>query len=101
MLGVDTGSGKYVQSYDLARRAARDLPAGSVGGNDKDSNMTSFIIPSAAKSGTNPIPAHMLTGNKLKVDVKAGSVITYDMVQEPEHSVLWELRKRQEEILHK
>ena len=101
MLGVDTGAREYVHSFDLARRAARDLPAGTLCGNDKDQNMASFIVPAAGKAGATPIPAHMLNGNKLKVDVKAGQVITYDMVLEPKHSVLWELREKQEELFLK
>lgn len=101
MLGVDTGAKEYIHSFDLARRAVRDLPAGTLCGNDKDQNMSSFIAPAARKSGTNPIPAHLLNGNKLKVDVKAGSVITYDMVQEPENSVLWGFREKQEEFFLK
>jgi len=101
MLGVDTGSKEYIHRFDLARRTVRDLPAGTTCGNDRDPNMTSFITPAVGRGRNNPIPAHMLTGNKLKVDVKAGSIITYDMVQEPAHSVLWEIRKKQEEFFLK
>lgn len=101
MLGVDTGAREYVHSFDLARRAVSDLPAGTLCGNDKDQKMSSFIAPAARRSGTNPIPAHLLNGNKLKVDVKAGSIITYDMVQEPENSILWGFREKQEEFFLK
>ncbi len=101
MLGVDTGSKEYVHRFDLARRAVRDLSAGTLCGNDRDPNMASFITPAATKSGINPIPAHMLNGNKLKVNVKAGEVITYDMVAEPEQSVLWEIRSQQEDYFLK
>jgi predicted homoserine dehydrogenase-like protein len=99
MLGVDTGSKEYIQRFDLVRRAAKDLPAGTVCKNDKDPNMDSFIVSTIRKSPTNPIPAHLLNGNKLKVDVKAGSIITYDMVEEPENSLLWNLRTKQENLI--
>jgi predicted homoserine dehydrogenase-like protein len=59
--------------------------------------MVSFIAPATRKSGSQPIPAHLLNGNKLKADVKAGTVITYDMVEKPENSVLWDLRQKLEE----
>ncbi|MGE4282998.1 MAG: flagellar biosynthesis protein FlgA [Clostridia bacterium] len=101
MLGIDTGAKEYIHRFDLARRAARDLSAGTVCGTDRDTNLQSFIAPAARKSGSSPIPAHMLNGNKLKVDVKAGSVITYDMVEEPANSVLWDFRRRQEEFFLK
>lgn len=101
MLGVDTGSKEYVHRFDLARRTVKDLPAGTSCGNDRDPNMKSFISRAAGRCGTSPIPAHMLNGNKLKVDVKAGNIITYDMVEEPEDSILWEIRKKQEEFFLK
>jgi len=97
MLGVDTGSREYVQRFDLVRRAARDLPAGTVCGNDKDPQMTSLIVPAVRRSGSNPIPAHLLNGNRLKANVRAGTVITYDMVEEPRNSLLWSMRAKLEE----
>ena len=50
----------------------------------------------AALSGTKgPLPYYM-AGNRLAVDVKAGSVITTDMVIPPQGSTLWQLRHRME-----
>jgi predicted homoserine dehydrogenase-like protein len=97
MLGVDTGAKAYAQKFDLLRTAARDLPAGTRCGNDKDPCMTSFIAPATKKSPSAPIPAHLLNGNTLKVDVKAGTVITYDMIEEPKESILWAMRAKMEE----
>lgn len=96
MLGVDTGAKEYVQRYDLVRRAAKDLPAGTVLRNDKDPNMKSFIVPAVKKAPGNPIPAHLLNGHSLKVDVKAGEIITYAMIEEPRDSLLWQLRAQQD-----
>lgn len=97
MLGVDTGAKEYAQSFDIVRRAAKDLPAGTLCRNDKDPNMTSFIIPATKKGASNPIPAHLLNGHPLKIDVKAGEVITYDMIEEPADSLLWRLRAKLEQ----
>lgn len=99
MLGVDTGSKEYLQKFDLVRRAAKDLPAGTLCEGDKDPNMDSLIVPVTRKSSSGPIPAHLLNGNRLKVDVKAGSVFTYDMIEEPKNSLLWELREQQEKLI--
>lgn len=96
MLGLDTGSGRYRQRYDLVRRAAQDLPAGTVCGNDKDPRFDSFIIAATKNIPSDPAPAHLLNGNKLKVDVAAGEIITYDMVEKPGQSVLWDLRAQLE-----
>lgn len=96
-LGVDTGSKEYLPSYDLVKYANCDIKAGEVLGNDHDLRMTANIIPATKRGAGVPVPAHMITGNVAKVDIKAGQMITYDMIQEPENSTLWELRKLQEE----
>ncbi|ETA81271.1 SAF domain-containing protein [Youngiibacter fragilis] len=96
LLGLDTGSKDYRQDYDLVRIAARDIEAGEVFGNDHDVKLTSNIVPSTVYGKDNAVPAHMLNGHTARMSIKKGSTITYDMVNEPSHSLLWELRKAQE-----
>ncbi|TDF98742.1 NAD(P)H-dependent oxidoreductase [Paenibacillus piri] len=98
LLGLDTGSLEYKPRFDLVKKAARDIRAGEVFGNDHDYKMTAIILPASKRDDNNPIPAHMLDGNKAKVDIAKGSVITYAMVEAPEHSTLWELRQLQDEL---
>jgi predicted homoserine dehydrogenase-like protein len=40
--------------------------------------------------------AHLLTGNRAKVNIPRGTMITYDMVTEPQGSTLWRLRRLQD-----
>jgi CitMHS family citrate-Mg2+:H+ or citrate-Ca2+:H+ symporter len=43
--------------------------------------------------------AHLLTGNRASVAIPAGTLVTYDMVEEPADSMLWELRRLQDRDL--
>ncbi|MGE4282674.1 MAG: flagellar biosynthesis protein FlgA, partial [Clostridia bacterium] len=96
LLGVNTGSYERTMRYDLVRIAKKDLPAGTLCTHDRDVNLITKIVPASCKAPDAPIPAHMLNRNKLKVDVKAGQTITYEMVEVPEDSLLWQLREKAE-----
>jgi len=98
LLGLDTGALSYEHSFDLARCAARDIKMGEVFGNDHDEKLKAIIVPALKRDEISVIPAHMSTGNRARVDIKAGEMITYDMVEEPKGSVLWELRAIQEAL---
>ena len=43
----------------------------------------------------------MLSGNRLVRDVPADTVITLDMIEEPKDSVLWALRREQDQVFLK
>jgi predicted homoserine dehydrogenase-like protein len=98
ILNVSTGSETYLPKYDLVQTAVRDLKAGEIIGNDHDPALQASIIPATKMGKGSAVPAHMLNGNKLKRDVPAGTLLTYDLVAEPKDSVLWKLRRKQEEI---
>jgi len=101
LLGMDTGSLEYLPRFDLVKKAARDIKAGEVFGNDHDSKTQALILPACKRAEDNPIPGHMLDGNRAKVDIPKGTIITYAMVEAPENSVLWALRQFQDEIFLK
>lgn len=42
----------------------------------------------------------MLESNRLLTDVPAGAPITLDMVEEPQDSAVWSLRRRQDGHFH-
>jgi predicted homoserine dehydrogenase-like protein len=97
LLGIDTGSDDYLPRYDLVKVAARDLKAGEIFGNDHSPMMTARIIPAVPVKPGNPACAHLLTGNRATVDIPAGTLLTYDMVEEPQNSALWDLRRLQDQ----
>lgn len=97
LLHIDTGSDDYLPRYDLVKVAARDIAAGEVFGNDHSPQLTARIVPARPVAPGNLACAHLLTGNRARIDIPTGTVITYDMVEEPEGSTLWRLRRLQDE----
>ena len=85
-------------SYDLVKRAERDIKAGEVLGNDHDLKLKVLIIPATKKGPNNPVPGHMITGDTAKVDIKKGEIITYSMIEDKSDTVLWQLRSKQEAV---
>lgn len=98
LLGMATGSLEYRQDWDIVQEAKVDLKAGDVMGNDHDTRLLTHIVKASPIAAGGPIPAHMLNGLALAVDVPKGTVITYDMVKRPADSTLWSLRKMQDEL---
>jgi len=96
LLNIDTGSDDYRPRFDLVKVAARDIKAGEVFGNDHSPQLTARIVPAQPVAPGNLASAHLLTGNRATVDIPEGTVITYDMVAEPEGSTLWRLRRLQD-----
>lgn len=97
-LGVNTASANYFPHYDVIRVAMEDIKAGEIFGNDHSTKTAARIIPAVTLEPGNPIEAHLLSGNRASVDIPKGTVITADMVEKPENSVLWKLRKMQDEM---
>ncbi|MDF2522666.1 MAG: hypothetical protein K0R31_307 [Clostridiales bacterium] len=98
LLEVATGPRAYKQLYDIVQVAAVDLKAGDVMGNDHDKRMTTNMVPASPIKIGGGIPAHMLSGRKLIKDVPKGTLITFDMIEKPQDSVLWQLREMQDEL---
>ena len=96
LLGIDTGSDDYLPRYDLVKVAARDIKAGEKFGNDHSPQLTARIVPALPVMPGNVACSHLLVGNRATVDIAAGTFITYDMVEEPEGSTLWRLRRQQD-----
>lgn len=96
LLGTDTGTLEYIPRFDLVKKALCDIPAGEVLGNDHDLRLKAMIKPASPKAPDNPIPAHMITGNRAARDIKAGELITYGMVEDRSDTTLWRLRERQD-----
>jgi len=57
-----------------------------------DRSLRASITPAA--------PFFMLESNRLLTDVPAGAPITLDMVEEPQDSAVWSLRRRQDGHFH-
>ena len=101
LLGQPTGSQHIQHHVDLHAVAERDWQAGEILAiTDQHHHEIAGLTPelhAATKiAKTGALPYYMAAGNKLVVDVKQGQTITADMVEQPEESVLWRLRREME-----
>jgi len=102
LLGISTSNDEYLPKFDLVKVVQRDMKKGEILGGDYTPDLKAVILPAKPMDDKNsPIPAHLLNGNKLTRDISAGTLITYEMVEQPEYSVLWQLRKQQDELFLK
>ena len=98
LLGVPTGTNDYLPRYDLVARAARDLNKGEIIENTGDAlTFEPLMLPAQPIRDGSPLPTEMIKGNQLNVDVATGSIINSDMVAPPDESILWSLRRQQDE----
>ena len=102
LLGVPTGSDTLRQHVDIQCAARRDMKAGEVIGPVYDSgwnrDFRCSLKPAVRLEKDAPIPFFMLEGNRLACDVPEGATLTVGMVEEPEGSALWALRRKQDEL---
>lgn len=96
LLGVPTGAIDYRPHVDVVARAVRDLKAGEIVGNDHSPDLQAVMRPAEPVGPGHALPLHLASGHRLKVDVPAGALLTTDMIEEPEGSALWELRREQD-----
>ncbi len=98
LLGVPTGSSEILPRVDMAAKTARDFKAGEVLENlGYNQDLRASMIPPVSVADDNPLPFFMLENNRLSRDIPAGTTITKGMITPPQDSVLWSLRKHQDE----
>ena len=96
LLDVPTGSSTIQPHVDLVAKSNCELRAGTILGTDHSSNIDAAILPASSIAKSNPLPLHLLTGNRLSRDIPAGTLITAEMVAPPSDSLLWSLRQQQD-----
>lgn len=98
LLGAGTGAVDYRPRFDVLARAAQDLEAGAVLGDDHSPEIEAFLGPAAPLADGLPLPLHLANGNRLRTSVRRGTVLTREMIQVPADSTLWALRARQDDL---
>ena len=96
LLNVPTGAATVQPHVDLVAKSNRELKAGTILGGDHSPDIDASILPASSIAAGNPLPLHLLEGNRLSRDVAAETVITEEMVQTPSDSLLWSLRQQQD-----
>jgi predicted homoserine dehydrogenase-like protein len=78
LLNISTGSLNYKPRVDLIARATRDIKAGTTihaaRAKQEKALLKPLIVPATAAKGSNPLPLNMAYGNRIRVDVPAGSI---------------------------
>jgi predicted homoserine dehydrogenase-like protein len=105
LLRVPTGSAEIKPRVDIVAWAQRDFKAGEIIGVHEGTLAFGFsrdfrtvMAPMRPVGEGEPLPYFMLYGNRLAKDIPAGSLITCDMVERPQNSVLWMLREQQDAL---
>ena len=96
LLGINTASDSYLPRFQLAKIASEEIKAGNTFGGDHSTSMRAVIKPYVPVAPGNYAEGHLLVGNRARVHIPKGTLITYDMVEEPENSLLWQLRREQD-----
>jgi predicted homoserine dehydrogenase-like protein len=74
-------------------KTLRPMKAGDTINSDDDINMKALLMPAVAVKDGAPLHSYVYHDLKLKKDVPAGTIITYDMVDIPASSALLKLRR--------
>lgn len=99
LFNISTGGLVFEPRVDLVARTTRDLKAGATieySHQPADTPLEPLILPATPVRNGNPLPYHLVAGNRVKVDVPARTILTYEMIQPPSGSRLWELRREQD-----
>lgn len=100
LLSRPTGCDTIRPHVDIVCSARRDLRKGELIGPAFDSgwnrDFQCSLVPAFPLADDHPLPFFMLEGNRLAMDVPAGTIIVRRMVQTPANSALWALRAEQD-----
>ena len=101
LLNISTGSLCYKPLMDLVGVAINDIKAGTLIADSHahdDAMLKPLIVPAVSVGGSSHLPYYMATGNRVKKDVPAGTLLTCDMITAPRESRLWEMRQEQDRV---
>jgi len=87
----------YRPRLDVVYRTTRKLHRGEIVGDDHSPDLTAEMLPAAPCTPDAPLPAGLARGNRLCSDVRAGQIICGRMIEAPGDSMLWQLRREQDE----
>ena len=105
ILGLPTGSDNPTPRYDVVARATREVPAGTQlkaeGHHHVVDGFEGVIRPARRIDENIQLPYYMADGMTLNRTVRAGEMLTAEMLEVNEASVLWALRKEQDDVFLK
>jgi len=105
LLGLPTGADNPKPRYDVVARASKDLSKGTqlkaVGHHHVIDGFEGIIRPAQSIDANTQLPYYMADGMTLTRDIKAGELLTAEMLEPNESAILWTLRKEQDGVFLK
>lgn len=101
--GRSSAGGDVRPRIDLVGRVNRAMPKGAplqIGWRHAIDGIDAEMTPARALGGDTPLPYYLLAGAVTRCEIGAGEIVTLDMVEPPRNSVLWRLRREQDEMFH-
>ena len=99
--GRSSGPEDVRPRFDVVGRTTRSLPKGTLltaaGHHHEIQGIEGLLLPARRAEGAHPIPFYLMADAVLAQEVPAGTIITAEMVQRPEASLLWRLRREMED----
>lgn len=102
LLGQSTLGDDYRPRFDLSARAARDLPAGTTfeiahQHTHSMADLQPVLLDAAPLAPGAALPYYLAVGCRLARPLRAGELLSVDAVDAPATSVLWRLRREQDD----
>lgn len=101
LLGLPTGSDNPTPRYDLVARALYDIPKGTrlkaEGHHHVIKGFEALVLPAKRIDENTQLPYYLADGMVLKKDIRAGELLTSNMLVENSSAVLWGLRREQDD----
>jgi len=102
LLGLPTSSTIPEPRYDVVARTTVPLTRGTrlsaKGHHHVIDGLEGVLLPAQKVSLNTQVPYYLADGSVLNRDIKPGELLTADMLDKPEDSILWSLRLEQDEI---
>ncbi len=102
LLGLPTSSTTPEPRYDVVARATVSMMKGTrleaKGHHHVIDGLEGVLLPAQKVAQNSQIPYYLADGSVLNRNVEPGELITADMLEKPEDSILWSLRLEQDEI---
>jgi len=101
ILGLPTSSINPTPRYDVVARAVKSIPKGTVlrarGHHHIIDGLEGIVLPAKRIDENVQLPYYLADGMILKRNIEAGELITAGMLDPTDYSLLWSLRKEQDE----
>jgi len=100
-LKLSTGGPEFKPRVDVGARAIHRLPAGQRLFMDLDHAIAGVIpeiLPAVQMVSSSPVPYYLAAGHILKHNVDEGELLTCEMIDHDGQSLLWRLRREQDEV---